>query len=402
MSAQTTKRFIVIGGGLVGLATAAALREVQPRSKIVVLEKETAPGQHQSTHNSGVLHCGLYYAPGSLKARLAVSGIRLMTNFCAEKGIPHELCGKVVVATDQSEIGRLKHLHERGSANGLKGLRWLSRAELREIEPHAAGIAALHVPQEGIVDYQAVVSTLTRDLALSDVETICSARVNSLTDRKGPWRVCTTAGDYEADFVVNCAGLFCDKVAELAGIRREVRIVPFRGEYFKLSHEGERLVRNLIYPVPDPQFPFLGVHFTRLVHGGIEAGPNAVLAWAREGYRKTDINLVDMADALGFPGLWRFMRQYPKMVTEEVLRSFSKELFTRSLQKLVPDVQRKHLVPGGAGVRAQAMLADGTLVQDFQLVRSKNALHVLNAPSPAATASLAIGRHLAEQLVDAI
>ena len=395
---KKTHTFAVIGGGIVGLATARALREQHPNHSILVLEKEKKPGQHQSTHNSGVLHCGLYYKPGSLKAQLAVSGIRLMTDYCREKDIPHEICGKVVVATDESEVGRLKDLHARGTANGLEGLRWLNGDELREIEPHVAGVAALHVPQEGIVDYQAVVDALQDDLLAADVDCICGAKVTDLSERNGTWSIGTSAGEFEAKFIINCAGLFCDKIAELAGVKRDVRIVPFRGEYFKLSPEGENLVRHLIYPVPDPEFPFLGVHFTRMIHGGIEAGPNAVLAWAREGYRKTDINPLDMADAIGFPGLWRFMRKYPKMVTEEVARSFSKELFTRSLQKLVPAVQKHHLTEGGAGVRAQAMLPDGTLVQDFQLARSSNALHVLNAPSPAATASLAIGRHLAEQV----
>lgn len=390
--------FAVIGGGIVGLATARALRERYPDQSIVVLEKEGKLGQHQSTHNSGVLHCGLYYKPGSLKARLAVRGIRLMTDYCREKEIPHEICGKVVVATEDTEVGRLKDLQARGEANGLEGLRWLSGDELREIEPHAAGIAALHVPQEGIVDYRAVIDALHSDLLAAGVECVCDAKVEGLVEQNGSWRIVTSLGEFQAGFIVNCAGLFSDKVAALAGIKRKVRIVPFRGEYFKLSPEGESLVRHLIYPVPDPEFPFLGVHFTRMIHGGIEAGPNAVLAWAREGYRKPDINLFDMADALGFAGLWRFMRNYPQMVTEEVARSFSKELFTRSLQKLVPAVQKRHLMPGGAGVRAQAMLPDGTLVQDFQLVHAENALHVLNAPSPAATASLAIGEHLASHL----
>ena len=390
--------FAVIGGGIVGLSTARALRERYPDQSILVLEKEEKPGQHQSTHNSGVLHCGLYYKPGSLKARLAVSGIRLMTDYCCEKNIPHEICGKVVVATDDAEVARLRDLQARGAANGLEGLRWLCGDELREIEPHSAGIAALHVPQEGIVDYQAVIDALQSDLLAAGVDCVCGAKVESLAERNGSWRIGTSRGGFQAGFIVNCAGLFSDKVAALAGVKRNLRIVPFRGEYFKLSPEGESLVRHLIYPVPDPEFPFLGVHFTRMIHGGIEAGPNAVLAWAREGYRKTDINPLDMADALGFAGLWRFMRKYPKMVTEEVARSFSKELFTRSLQKLVPAVQKQHLTAGGAGVRAQAMLPDGTLVQDFQLVRAKNALHVLNAPSPAATASLAIGEHLASHL----
>jgi L-2-hydroxyglutarate oxidase len=395
------KSYCIIGGGIVGLATARAIQRKFPGSKITVLEKESRFGSHQSTHNSGVLHCGLYYKPGSLKARLAVSGVRLMTNFCREHAIPHEICGKVVVATDQTEVGRLRDLHERGVANGLEGLQWLGGEELREIEPHVAGVAGLRVPQEGIVDYRAVVDALERELLSQGVTCLNGAAVTGLKDRSSGWVISSSRGEFEADFIVNCAGLFCDKVAELAGVQRDVRIVPFRGEYFKLSPEGQHLVQHLIYPVPDPEFPFLGVHFTRLIHGGIEAGPNAVLAWAREGYKKTDINLFDLADAIGFPGLWRFMRKYPKMVTDEVIRSFSKELFTRSLQKLVPAVRREHLTAGGAGVRAQAMLADGTLVQDFQLVQSRNALHVLNAPSPAATASLAIGEHLAGGLTEA-
>lgn len=389
------KRIAVIGGGIVGLATARAILRKSPDADVTVLEKEPNFGSHQSTHNSGVLHCGLYYKPGSLKARLAVEGIRIMTEFCQRRAIPHEICGKVVVATDDTEVGRLRDLHQRGIANGLEGLQWLDGGELREIEPHVAGVAGLKVPQEGIVDYQAVVDALADNLSAAGAKCVKSAEVKKIVYRAGQWLLATPVGDFDADYLVNCAGLFCDKIAELAGIPRKVRIVPFRGEYFKLAPEGERLVRHLIYPVPDPEFPFLGVHFTRLIHGGIEAGPNAVLAWAREGYKKTDINLLDMADAIGFPGLWRFMRKYPKMVTDEVFRSFSKELFTRSLQKLVPAVRREHLTAGGAGVRAQAMLEDGTLVQDFQLAESANALHVLNAPSPAATASLAIGEHLA-------
>jgi L-2-hydroxyglutarate oxidase len=395
------KSYCIIGGGIVGLATARAIQKTFPGSKITILEKEPRFGSHQSTHNSGVLHCGLYYKPGSLKARLAVSGVRLMTDFCREHAIPHEICGKVVVATDQTEVGRLRDLHERGVANGLEGLQWLGSSEMREIEPHVAGVAGLRVPQEGIVDYRAVIDALERELVSQGATCLTNASVTGLQDRSNGWVISSSRGEFEADFIINCAGLFCDKIAELAGIQRDVRIVPFRGEYFQLTPEGQHLVRHLIYPVPDPEFPFLGVHFTRLIHGGIEAGPNAVLAWAREGYKKTDINLFDLADAIGFPGLWRFMRKYPKMVTDEVTRSFSKELFTRSLQKLVPGVRREHLTAGGAGVRAQAMLADGTLVQDFQLVQSRNALHVLNAPSPAATASLAIGEHLAGGLTEA-
>jgi L-2-hydroxyglutarate oxidase len=389
-------RVAVIGGGIVGLATARALLQAREDLTVVVLEKEAAPGRHQSTHNSGVLHCGLYYQPGSLKAQLAVSGIRMMTEFCEAEDIPHEICGKVVVATEARELERLKALHKRGQENGLQGLRWLSGEELREIEPHAAGVAALHVPQEGIVDYDSVCQAMLRHIIKCGGHFVGGAKVVSLDSDGAGWRIGTSAGVFRAGTIVNCAGLFCDRVAELAGVERTTRIVPFRGEYFRLSAEGQQLVRHLIYPVPDPEFPFLGVHFTRLIHGGIEAGPNAVLAWAREGYRKTDFRVGDMADAMLFPGLWAFMRRYPRMVWEESVRSMSRELFANSLRRLVPALETRHLSPGGAGVRAQAMSPDGTLVQDFMLVKKPRALHVLNAPSPAATASLAIGQHLAQ------
>lgn len=388
----------VIGAGLVGLATAREILKRKPGVSLVLFEKENSPGQHQSTHNSGVLHAGLYYKPGSLKARLAVSGIRMMTAYCSEKSIPHEICGKVVVATDEAEAGRLRDLHERGKANGLDGLRWLGPEELREIEPHAAGIAALHVPQEGIVDYDAVCRALLADIVAAGGAFVPNARVVELAENDSGWRIGTTSGEFEARYLVNCAGLFCDRVARLAGVREKVRIVPFRGEYFKLSSPALRLVKNLIYPVPDPKFPFLGVHFTRLIHGGIEAGPNAVLAFAREAYTKWQFSVPDMADAFSFPGLWKFLGEHPAMCAGELLRSFSRELFAKSLQKLVPDIRAADLEPGGAGVRAQAMSRDGTLVNDFWLVERDNALHILNAPSPAATASLAIAEEVVSKM----
>lgn len=385
----------MIGGGVVGLGTARALARRFPGASILILEKESGPGKHQSTHNSGVLHAGLYYKPGSLKARMAVQGIRQMTAFCVEKGISHEICGKVVVATDEAEIVRLRALLERGQANGLQGLAWLGPEELREREPHAAGLAAILVPEEGIVDYEAVCAALVADLRASGVIFQPDARVTGLVRRGKGWLIATPSGEHEADYIVNCAGLFCDRVAELAGVAREVRIIPFRGEYFQLAPEAAHLVRHLIYPVPDPTFPFLGVHFTRLIHGGIEAGPNAVLATAREGYRKTDFHPLELADALLFPGLWNFLRNHPRMCWDELARSFSRRLFAQSLQKLVPAIQETQLAHGGAGVRAQAMLRDGTLVQDFWIQKLDQSLHVLNAPSPAATASLAIGEEIA-------
>jgi len=398
---MASRRTIIVGGGIVGLATACRLSERFPSESITVLEKEAAPGRHQTGHNSGVLHCGLYYKPGSVKARLAVSGIRQMVDFCRENAIPHEICGKLVVAADDTEVARLRDLEQRGKANGLDGLRRLSAAEMREIEPHVGGVAALRVAQEGIVDYPAVVAAMAARLAKRGVKVATNARVERLRHSSAGWVAETPAGAFEADFLVNCAGLHSDRVAELSGERREVRVVPFRGEYYKIRPERQHLVRNLIYPVPDPQFPFLGVHFTRLIHGGIEAGPNAVLAFAREGYRKRDFNPRDLFDALSYGGLWRFLQRYPSMAWFELRRSFSRELFCRSLQRLVPEIQPSDLAAGGSGVRAQVISPAGDIVQDFQLIPRPNALHVLNAPSPAATASLAIGAEIAGMLPEA-
>jgi len=392
---MSSKRVIIVGGGLVGLGTAYKLQLRCPSARVTVLEKEDKVCAHQSGHNSGVLHSGLYYKPGSLKARLAVSGIREMVAFCQEHAVPHEICGKLVVAVNEAEVPRLRALHERGTANGLEGMRLLNREQMREIEPHVGGLEALAVPQEGIVDYAKVSEGLQKEIEDKGGSVVLKAKVTALQLRNGEWRVGTTAGDYTADYVINCAGLHCDRLSMLAGEKREVRIVPFRGEYYKIKPERQYLVRNLIYPVPDPQFPFLGVHYTRLIHGGIEAGPNAVLALAREGYRKTDVKLGDVWDALTFSGLWRFLGKHKRMSWDELRRSFSRRLFCESLQKLVPELQEADLSPGGAGVRAQAMSPDGNLLQDFCLLNRPQALHVLNAPSPAATAALTIGAEIA-------
>jgi L-2-hydroxyglutarate oxidase len=394
------KRIIIVGGGIIGLATALKLSGRFPAAQVVVLEKENDVARHQSGNNSGVLHAGLYYKPGSLKARLAVAGIQEMIAFCQKNGIHHEVCGKLVVAVDESELARLHHLYERGLQNGLQGLRLLDRPQMLEIEPHVGGIAGVHVPQEGIVDYIQVCHAMMKKIADAGGRVATRACVNKIQAQDGGWLVRTATGDWEADYVVNCAGLHCDRVAVMAGEKRDVRIVPFRGEYFKIKPARQHLVRHLIYPVPDPQFPFLGVHFTRLIEGGVEAGPNAVLAGAREGYRKTDLNPLDLYDALSFPGLWRFMNKHRRMSWEEIKRSFSRKLFCRALQRLVPEIQVEDLAHGGAGVRAQAMSPEGELLQDFCLVRRPRALHVLNAPSPGATASLAIGGEIARTVAE--
>jgi (S)-2-hydroxyglutarate dehydrogenase len=385
-------RVAIIGGGIVGLATALRLQHRLPRLRITVFEKESAVGRHQTGNNSGVLHAGLYYKPGSAKARMAVNGIQQMMAFCREHGIRHEICGKLVVATEAAELPRLHDLHSRGQQNGLAGLRLLQPEEIREIEPHAAGLLALRVPEEGIVDYGHVCETMVRLLRAggAEVRTDCP-----ITKIEPGWRL---NGEFEADFLINCAGLHCDRVSALAGERREARIIPFRGEYYMIKAARQHLVRHLIYPVPDPAFPFLGVHFTRLIQGGVEAGPNAVLAFAREGYKWSDVSGHDLWDSLSFPGLWRFLVRYPSMASYEIRRSLSLRLFCESLQRLVPEIQPEDIERGGAGVRAQAMMPNGDLVQDFLIVEREKALHLLNAPSPAATASLAIGDEIVDRI----
>ena len=387
----------VVGGGIVGLAVGYQLLSRFPWLEVCIHEKENGPGRHQSGNNSGVLHSGLYYAPGSKKARMAVQGIRRMVEFCGRHDVPYEICGKVVVATLEEEIPRLRALYDRGTANGLEGLRLLGPEEIHELEPNAAGLAGIHVPQEGIVDFPAVTRALADEIRGKGGEICFSSRVDRLISGDS-WSIETTSGKYEADFVINCGGLHCDRISAMAGNRDATKIVPFRGEYYKLKNERQHLVKNLIYPVPDPKFPFLGVHFTRLIHGGVEAGPNAVLAFAREGYRFTDFSFKDFVESITYRGFWRFLMRYPAMCWKEFRQSFSKELFCRSLQRLVPNVRVNDLEPGGAGVRAQALSPNGELLQDFYFVRQAKALHVLNAPSPGATASLAI----ADEVIDLI
>jgi L-2-hydroxyglutarate oxidase len=390
---------IVVGGGIVGLAAAYRLLEARPGLKLLLLEKEPKLAMHQTGRNSGVLHSGLYYKPGSEKARLSVSGLQQMIGFCREHSIAHEQCGKIVMATDETELPRLETLWERGNANGLASLRRLNSQQIKEIEPHAAGIAAIHVPQEGIVDYPAVCDKLADLIRNNGGDITLNARVQTIGSGGNERVIETTAGHFRGTFVVSCGGLFSDRLVTASGKKPTAKIIPFRGEYFQIKKERQFLVRNLIYPVPDPKFPFLGVHFTRMIRGGIEAGPNAVLAFAREGYRWTIINPRDLAESLTFPGLWRFLARYPSLWSYEIYRSLSRAEFTRSLQKLVPQIRRNDLDHGGSAVRAQAMTSDGSLVEDFHFEEGPGILHVINAPSPAATASLAIGKRIAEKVL---
>jgi L-2-hydroxyglutarate oxidase LhgO len=383
---------VVIGGGIVGLSSAMEVTRRFPQLRLGLLEKESKLAQHQSGHNSGVIHSGIYYKPGSFKARLCVQGAAAMVNFCRQHGIAHEICGKVIVATSEAELPRLEELRRRGTANGLQGIRELGPEQLRELEPHSAGIRALHVPSTGITDYSAVCRKYAEIIASNGGQLFTGARVTGIARRGGETVLETTRGALGAGYVINCAGLHIDRIVRMAGERPEVAIIPFRGEYYELAPQSQNLVRNLIYPVPDPALPFLGVHFTRHVHGGVEAGPNAVLAFSREGYRRSDSAANDILSMLTFPGFWRVGLKQWRTGVEEFYRSLSKAAFAAALQKLVPEIRGDYLRPGGAGVRAQAVRRDGTLVDDFQFVQSANMLHVCNVPSPAATASIPIGR----------
>ncbi len=376
-----------------GLATARAL---VGKHRVVVLEAEDHLAPHQTGHNSGVIHSGLYYKPGSLKARLCTEGRTSLVRYCAERGLPHDLCGKVVVATDASQVPRLDALEARGRENGLEGLRRLGPEGIAELEPHARGVAGLHVPRTGIVDYVAVSNAYADDVRSGGGEVLTGARV-SRARRDGGLVLTTGRGEVRARFVVGCAGLQADRFARLCGVDPGVSIIPFRGEYYELVRGREALIRNLIYPVPDPAFPFLGVHFTRKLAGGVEAGPNAVLAFRREGYSRTSFSVRDSLAILGAPGFATFASRHLRMGLGEFRRSFSRRLFVAALRELVPELGEADVVPAGSGVRAQAMNRRGELVDDFHLVEADRMLHVLNAPSPAATASLAIGRVVAER-----
>ena len=389
--------FAVIGGGIVGLSTARALLGRYPGAGVVVLEKEASWARHQTGHNSGVIHSGVYYKPGSMKARFSKEGAERLVEFCREQGIAYEICGKVIVATEPDEMPRLRNLYERGTKNGLE-VEKIGPQELEELEPHATGIAALRVPSTGIVDFVGVTDAFARIVAEEGGELRTGAEVTGLSETGDEVEVRTNGENLRARALVNCAGLQSDRVAALGGVEAGVKIVPFRGEYYDLAPKSHNLVKSLIYPVPDPSFPFLGVHFTRKVEGGVEAGPNAVLGFSREGYRKTDVRLRDLAEVLTYPAFWRLAGKNWKTGAGEVFRSLSKGAFVRGLQRLVPEVEEEDLVPVEAGVRAQALKKDGSLVDDFFIAEGRRSVHVLNAPSPAATACIPIGEVIAERV----
>ena len=387
----------IIGGGILGLATAMHLTREYPRYKIAVVEKEAEVAQHQTGHNSGVIHAGIYYAPGSQKANFCSTGGKLLREFCDERGIQYEMCGKLIVAIDDGEVPRLEELYRRGTANGAEGLEMIGAERLKELEPHAAGVRAIWSPNTGIIDYTEVSRAYSAETLEAGGDLISNARVTDVARDAGDVRLITTAGDLSVKHVINCAGLQADQVARMMGVDIGVRIIPFRGEYFSLKPERTHLVNGLLYPVPDPAMPFLGVHFTKRISGSVEAGPNAVLALKREGYRKTSFDLGDAVGTLTYPGFWRMSLKYWKTGISEQYRSMVKSVFVRSLQTLVPEIRGEDLHEPGSGVRAQAVDRRGQLLQDFSIAETDQAIHVLNAPSPGATASLTISRYIVDR-----
>jgi L-2-hydroxyglutarate oxidase LhgO len=392
---------VIIGGGIVGLATALAVTRRYPKLTLAVLEKEDRLAAHQTGHNSGVIHSGIYYKPGSLKAQTCVTGAQALVAFCEEHGISYERCGKVVVATSVDELPRLEELFRRGTANGVAGMEMIGPERLRELEPHATGIKALHVPTTGIIDFPRVAQTYARLVEERGGAIKLRHEVRNIRQQATGIVLDTAQGEIHGQFLLNCGGLHCDRIARLAGARIDMQIVPFRGEYYTIAPQRRSLVKNLIYPVPDPALPFLGVHFTRTIDGLVEAGPNAVLAFAREGYRKTDFVASELSGTLTFSGFWRMARKYWRTGIGEMYRSYSKKAFLTALQRLLPELQEQDLQPGGSGVRAQAIAATGALVDDFVITAAGKTLHVLNAPSPGATASLAIGQTILARMTEA-
>lgn len=397
MSEPTQADVVVIGGGIVGLATAYQLTRRRPGKRVIVLEKESGPARHQTGRNSGVLHSGIYYKPGSLRALNCRSGKKLMEEFCAAEKIPYDICGKVIVAVGEAELPRLDNIFARGQANGVV-CEMIDAARLKELEPHVAGIKAIHVPEAGIVNYKAVCVRLVELVEAAGGRFVPNAKVTAMRQEADACTVVTTAGEFRGTWVVNCTGQHSDRVTRLSGQPSEVKIVPFRGEYFELKPQAMHLVRNLIYPVPDPSFPFLGVHFTRMISGHIECGPNAVLAFSREGYRKRDINLYDLWESLTYRGFHRMAAKHWRTGFAEMWRSFSKAAFVKTLQRLIPEIRSEDLEPAPAGVRAQALSPDGTLVDDFAIQEHGRVVNVCNAPSPAATSSLQIGLSIVERI----
>jgi len=383
----------IIGAGIVGLSVAHELLNHKPNLKIILLEKESKVGQHQSGNNSGVIHSGIYYEPGSLKALNCRRGVSLLLKFCKKNNIAYDLCGKVIIASNEMELEKLDLLKNRGEKNGILGIKNLKLPELLDYEPYSKGVGALFCPETGIVDYGHVCNKLSEKIQ-QKTEIAVKEEVLNINKKQECFIITTKKSEYKAKFLINCAGLFSDKISALCGLNRDIRIIPFRGEYFTLKKESRYLVKNLIYPVPDPSYPFLGVHFTRMIGGGVEAGPNAVLAWAREGYRKTDINFLEMWDYLSFKGFWKMTREYWSVGLNEYYRSLYKEAFVKALQKLVPEITSGDISPSPAGVRAQALGADGRLLDDFVIKTSNRMIHVINSPSPAATSSFAIGEHI--------
>ena len=388
----------IVGGGIVGLASALALVGSRPDCSVLLLEKEAQLARHQTGHNSGVIHAGLYYKPGSLKAQFCTEGREALYRFCADHEIACEPCGKVVVAVSANQIPALDELERRGRANGLEGIERLDAGQIREREPHASGVAGLFVPQTGIVDYVQVAEVMGRIVRQQGGRIVLNAELTGVGKQAEGYVLKTSAGDFHCRRLVNCAGLHSDRVARLSGLEPDVRIVPFRGEYYKLNPQRRLLVRNLIYPVPDPTMPFLGVHFTRMIDGDVEAGPNAVLAWKREGYSWQDVSMTDLLETLRFPGFWKLAARFWLVGLHEYKRSLSKAAFVRSLQTLLPEVRADDLVRAESGVRAQAVDKDGKLLDDFHLLQAEGMVHVVNAPSPAATASIAIGREVAAKV----
>ena len=386
----------IIGAGIVGLATAMKLAD-RGKNSVLVLEAEDKIAQHQSGHNSGVIHSGLYYQPGSLRAINCVAGRKKLYDFCEQHNIPYERCGKLVIATNQDELNILTELQKKGIANGLQGIRKLDKNELKEFEPHAEGIAALLIPDTGIVDFQEVAKKYTALFEQFGGEIQTNAKLIQVKVEPPQLNLTTTAGDFACKYLINCAGLYSDKVAQICGQEPDLKIIPFRGEYFKLTQESEYLVKNLVYPVPDIRYPFLGVHFTRMINGGIESGPNAVLALKREGYSRFSFSLSDTFEILTYKGFQRMAGKYWKTGLAEFNRSFSKQAFVKALQKLIPEITSKDIVRARSGVRAMAISPDGHLIDDFQIMESERMIHVLNAPSPAATASISIGETIAEK-----